>query len=109
MKKLSLILIAYAGLLTIAIFVSTTQTIADRTRFSKQQQVYKHRKSRDILSFKEILKAVRPRIKGEIIETEFEIEHGIPTYEFKYIDKSGRVREMYVNAKTGKIIKDKLD
>ncbi len=109
MKKLSLIFIAYAGLFAIGTFFLTTQAIADPDGSSKQQQVYEHRKSKDILSFKDILKVVRPLIQGEIIETEFEIEHGIPTYEFKYIDKSGRVREMYVDAKTGKIIKDELD
>jgi len=75
----------------------------------KQEQVYRHKQSKDILPFKDILKAIRPFVHGEIIETEFEIEHGLPTYEFKYIDKSGRVREMYVNAKTSKIIKDELD
>ena len=76
---------------------------------SKQEQVYQHQKSKDILPFKDILKIVRPLIHGEIIETEFEMEEGLPVYEFKYIDKSGRVREMYVNAKTGKVIKDELD
>jgi uncharacterized membrane protein YkoI len=76
---------------------------------TKQEQVYQHRQSKNILPFKDILKTVRTLISGEIIETEFEVEHGIPTYEFKYIDKAGRVREIYVNARTGNIIKEEID
>ena len=44
-----------------------------------------------------------------IIETEFEYEDGVPVYEFKYIDRSGRVRELYVDARTGAILKDEAD
>ncbi len=76
---------------------------------SKHQKAYQHRKSHNILPFQEILKKVRPVIHGEIIETEFEIEDGIPIYEFKYIDKNGFVLEMEVDARTGVIIKVERD
>ena len=75
----------------------------------KHEDVLRFRKKKDILPFSEILKAVRPQIQGEIIETEFEYEDGRPVYEFKYIDPSGRVIEMYVDAKTGKILKKEYD
>lgn len=61
------------------------------------------------MSFDTILEMVNAKISGEIIETEFEYEDGIPVYELKYISKKGRVREMYVDARTGEIIEDKLD
>ena len=75
----------------------------------EHQEVLEYRQSRDILSFEEILKAVRPNIEGEIIEAEFEQEDGIPVYEFKYIDTSGRVLKIYVDARTGKILKQETD
>ncbi len=75
----------------------------------KQEQVLKQRQSQDILPFEEILKAIRPQIDGELIETEFEIENGRPIYELKYIDASGRVTEIYVDAKTGRIVRKEDD
>ena len=109
MKKILLAVFVCAAIVAAdTVFTgSTGPARSDET--DKQEQVYKHRKSKDILPFRDVLQAVRPFIKGEIIETEFEIEHGLPVYEFKYIDRTGRVREMYVNARTGKIIKDELD
>lgn len=66
-------------------------------------------KKGEVRPLPEILVLVRPQIDGEIIETEFEYEHGRPVYEFKYVDRSGRVRELYVDARKGTIIKDKQD
>ncbi len=76
---------------------------------SKHKEVYRQRKSGKILPFADVLKKVRPFIKGEIIKTEFEIERGIPVYEFKYINKKGHVLEMEVDARTGRIIKVERD
>ena len=76
---------------------------------TRHENVLKHHKSHAMLPFKDILKKVRPHIKGEIIETEFEVEDGVPTYEFKYIHKNGYVLEMEVDARTGQIIKVERD
>ena len=109
MKKIHLAVLIFAAVFTADTFITGARGPARSEESDKQEQVYRHRQSKDILPFEDILKVVRSRIRGEIIETEFEVEHGIPTYEFKYIDKSGRVREIYVNARTGKILKDELD
>ncbi|MCF6320271.1 MAG: PepSY domain-containing protein [Rhizobiaceae bacterium] len=93
---------AFAGIVSASFFV-----MADTK--SKHGRIYEQQKSKGILPLEVILEIMRDKIKGEIIETEFEYEDGIPVYEFKYISKRGRVREMYVDAKTGVIIKDKLD
>ncbi len=66
-------------------------------------------KKGDVRPLPEILAIVRPKIDGEIIETEFEYEHGLPVYEFKYVDRRGRVRELYVDARKGTILKDEPD
>jgi uncharacterized membrane protein YkoI len=60
-----------------------------------------------ILALPEVLALVRPQIDGEIIEIKFDTEHGGPVYEFKYVDRGGRVRELYADARTGVILKDK--
>ena len=60
-----------------------------------------------ILALPEVLARVSQQIDGEIIEIELDTEHGGPVYEFKYVDRSGRVRELYADARTGAILKDK--
>jgi len=98
-------------LTSIAVFagIMAVGSIALSDPKSKQEQIYQQRQSANILPLEEILELLRPGFNGEIIETEFEYEDGIPVYEFKYISKRGRVREMYVDARTGEIIEDKLD
>lgn len=104
---------AYKTFVRIALVVASIAAIsvgiAQSDEDSHHEEVLKQREMKDILPFEVILSAIRPLIKGEIIETEFEMEDGLPAYEFKYIDQSGHVREMYVNAKTGEIIKDESD
>ncbi|MDP6707035.1 MAG: PepSY domain-containing protein [Alphaproteobacteria bacterium] len=69
----------------------------------------KARQDGAVLPFPEVLAMVRPDIDGEIIEIEFEYEDGVAVYEFKYVDRRGRVRERYVDARTGAVLKDKPD
>ncbi len=58
----------------------------------------------EALPLDRILAAVRPRIDGDIVETEFEREHGAWTYAIKYIDRSGRMREIVVDARTAEVL-----
>ncbi len=62
-----------------------------------------------ILPLKEVWKRVEHRIRGRIIEIEFEYEDGLPVYEFKYIMPNGRVRELYVDARTARVVKEEDD
>jgi uncharacterized membrane protein YkoI len=52
----------------------------------------------------DILGIVRSRIDGEIVETEIENEDGAWVYEIKYISKSGRMKEIYVDGLSGRIV-----
>ena len=78
-------------------------------KHAQHEEVLKYRGSEAILPFDRILKMVRKRIKGEIIETEFEIEDEVPVYEIKYIRNDGRVMELYVDARSGRILKEEQD
>lgn len=86
---------------------------ADRKRKGRREKdhddAWSARKGGSILPLPEVLAIVGPQIDGEIIETEFEIEDGRPVYEFKYVNRKGRVRELYVDARTGIFLKDKPD
>jgi hypothetical protein len=59
----------------------------------------------DIRPLHDILGRVRDDLPGRIIATDFEREDGIYVYEFKVVDSGGRVREVYVDAATARILK----
>lgn len=61
----------------------------------------------EIRPLDEILAKVRREIPGEIIEVEFEREHGIWQYEIKAIDPSGRRMKIYVDASQNIVLKVK--
>ena len=86
---------------------------ADKNRKGRIERdhddVWSARRDETILALPQVLAMVGSKIDGEIIETEFEVEHGRPVYEFKYVDGKGRVRELYVDARTGAILQDKPD
>jgi uncharacterized membrane protein YkoI len=57
----------------------------------------------------EILERVREQLGGEVVGVEFEREKGRYVYEFKVITPAGRLREVYVDAKTAEILKSEDD
>ncbi len=59
----------------------------------------------EVMPLADVLAAVSPHISGRIIEAEFEREDGIWVYELKYIDSRGYLVELYVDARTGRILK----
>ncbi len=105
-QKIFIVLVAtissFAGLQIHAI-------ASDYSRDSDRKRILQQREAEKIRPLEEIMKMVKSQIRGELIETEFEFEDGVPIYEFKYIKKTGVVMELYVNARTGKIIREKVD
>lgn len=53
----------------------------------------------------ELLQIVTSTIPGEIVDVEFEKEDGVWVYEFYLIDRDGTLLEVFVDAKTGDIMK----
>ncbi len=51
-----------------------------------------------------LLERLKTRVPGEVVGVEFEREHGRWVYEFKIIDTSGRLVEVYVDARTGTVL-----
>lgn len=67
-------------------------------------RVHTERDRGNIEPLPNVLKQVWPSIEGEILEIEFEVEDGVPVYEIKFVGREGRVRELYVDARSGKIL-----
>jgi uncharacterized membrane protein YkoI len=56
-----------------------------------------------------IVAGVRARYPGEIVETEFESEDGQIYYEFHILRQNGRLIEIKVDARSGRLIGDETD
>lgn len=63
----------------------------------------------EVMSLSEVLAALRPQIDGEIVSTDFEREDGGWLYEIKYIDRTGRMIELHVDARTARVLKAEDD
>jgi uncharacterized membrane protein YkoI len=61
----------------------------------------------EILPLEQVLAALKRGVTGEISRVELEKEGGIWVYEFKVISPRGRMIEVSVDAKTGKLIEKK--
>lgn len=58
----------------------------------------------EILPMAQLLERLHARIPGEVVEVELEREDGVWVYEFKVIDRQGRLLEVYVAAESGEIL-----
>lgn len=63
----------------------------------------------EVMPLSEVLAALRPRIDGDIVSTDFEREDGGWSYEIKYIDRTGRMVELHVDARTARVLKAEDD
>jgi uncharacterized membrane protein YkoI len=57
----------------------------------------------EIRPLTDILSAIRGQLPGEIVGVKIEREHGRWFYEFRAIDRNGRLFELHVDARSGKI------
>ena len=63
----------------------------------------------EALPLVDILAKVRRDLGGEIVSISFEREHGLWVYEFKVLEPSGRLVEVYVDAASGRVLKREVD
>ena len=63
----------------------------------------------EILPLEDLLKNLRQTFPGKILEIELEREDHQIVYEVELLGKDGIVREIYINAKTGKVLSIKED
>ena len=66
-------------------------------------------KSGDILSLEVILQKLQAHYPGKVLEVELEQKTGQIIYEVEILGQNGVVRELYVDAKTGDVLRSKVD
>lgn len=59
----------------------------------------------EVLPLEKILAIANQHVPGDVIEVELEQKHGALVYEIKILTSTGRVREVKIDARTGKVIK----
>lgn len=104
LSRLSLSVLALLMLVTAPAFNGAAR--ADDEDHDRARSAVEQGKARPLVV---ILKIVRPKLGGRIVDVEFETEDGVYVYEFKVIRPDGAVREIYVDAQTGKILKVEAD
>lgn len=57
-----------------------------------------------ILPLAEVLAAVKAKIPGKVLEVELEVEDGVLVYDLKLLTPGGGLKELEVDAATGKIL-----
>ena len=67
------------------------------------------RRQGKIMPIQQLLKMLKEKLKGEIIEIELDDEDDSLYYEVYYLNSEGRRIEVYVDAATGEILKGKAD
>jgi hypothetical protein len=68
------------------------------------EDAYRLREHRDILPLEELLRRHDLGPGARILEIETEVEQGRILYEIEYLDGSGRVREIWMDARTGETV-----
>lgn len=65
--------------------------------------------SGEVLPLQSILDKYRTDYPGRVIEVELEKKHGKIIYEIEIVDDSGEVRELYIDARNGELLREKKD
>lgn len=58
-----------------------------------------------VLPLAEVLAAVKAKMPGKVLEVELEVEDGVLVYDLKLLTPGGGLKEVEVDAATGKILK----
>lgn len=97
-----------SGLIVMTLAIGLSSAAAeDRDRRRDHDAARQGLEQNQILSLEKILAVVRQQVSGEIAGIELENKRGGWLYEIKVISPSGRMQEIYVDARTGEILKSR--
>ena len=99
-----------AILLATAVLLTASQPAGARDHDDRRRdEVRRAVEAGEIKSLTEILRTVQGQLPGEIAGVEIEHDDGRWRYEFRVVDGKGRLFEVYIDARSGKIerIKEK--
>jgi len=94
------LLFAFAVLLSGAGFTSAEDDVDDD--HDEARRAVEQGRARPLA---EILNRIQPRLGGKVIGVELEREHERYIYELKVVTSGGELREVYVDAMTGEMLK----
>jgi uncharacterized membrane protein YkoI len=86
-----------------ALFTAAAPAIARDHEEHRRDEVRRAVQAGEIKSLADILAAVRGKLPGEVAGVDIEHEDGRWRYEFRVVDDKGRLYEVYVDARSGKI------
>ena len=101
-----------------ALIFALVATIAVPTAFAdkgkgghgeNREKLDEARRLGKIMPIELLLKLLKEKLKGEIVEIELDDKDDGLYYEVYYIDSEGRRIEIYVDAATGEILNDKAE
>ena len=98
--------------LALAATIAIPSAFADKGKGSHDDSLEKLEEARrygTIMPIEQILKTLKEKFKGEILEIELDDKDGRLYYEIYYLDSEGRRIEINVDAATGEIFKDKAE
>ena len=97
-----------AGLLAVAVLLSplsaASDTDDDSDNSSQQDQARDAVRKGLVRPLEDVLAQVRKTVEGDIVEIEFDDDDGRFVYEIEYVDPSGHLMEIKVDAKTLAVI-----
>jgi uncharacterized membrane protein YkoI len=70
------------------------------------EEAYRLRARQEILPLEELLRRLDLGTDTRILEIESELEHGRHVYEIEYLDRTGRIREVLIDARSGQVLAD---
>lgn len=94
----------------VALMAASAVAIGDGQERQWEDDDYSYDRARravsrgEILPMDEVLRRLRDHVDGELVGVELEREGERWLYEFKLVDTTGRVREVYVDAENGDIL-----
>jgi uncharacterized membrane protein YkoI len=98
--------------LALAATMAAPPAFADKGKGShgeNHEKLDEARRHGTIMPIELILKALKEKLKGEIVEIELDDKDDRLYYEIYYLDSAGRRIEINVDAATGEILKDKVE
>jgi uncharacterized membrane protein YkoI len=70
------------------------------------EEAYRLREGRKILPLEQLLRRAGLASDARILEIEAEFEHGRRVYEIEYVDGTGCIREVLIDASSGELLAD---
>lgn len=97
-----------AGLLAVAVLLTPLAAASDTDEnpddSSQQDQARDAVRKGLVRPLEDVLALVRKTVKGDIVEIEFDDDEGRYVYEIEYVDPSGHLMEIKVDARTLAVI-----